>query len=620
MSTHNQVNHPVIDDDAALFTINPITRAIEYNSEDPLIIMADDTNSERLTFEIPKIVEGHDMTLCNAVQVHYVNIGVDETGEFYDIYPVTDLAVDPNNEDMLRFTWLVSRNATQLVGGVIFAVRFFCTDAEEDIEEFNEEFKGKILYEWSTAISKVIQIGESIRNTERLTEEVLSDVLAGWKEQLTVKDYEWVTDPNDPEADEKTFMKVTNLAGETFVSGNLKSVIPGPAPRISIGEVKTVDVDEPTPKVEVESYDDKNNPTLRFVLPEPDRDYVTDIKGNKMWFFSGTQAEYDALSDEQKASLFALLTDDQGNKVHMYKTLESSEPTITQLQFPILTYSAFESANDGGYKELVISGPENVVIINGIEIPFDGSFVVVKEMDGSSLDQGWQIKYLAGYNEDSSRVQLVTRAYYNPDKSYAGGTIPSRKIDGIVAYDACVIDTVNNEAFEYDFTNFSNWLAYTNRETYTVGDYIIDRNNNMYRLMNISAANKNVNLLLIRPNSAKDIYQHHILFESSSYTFDSYTVGYIKGCLTYISDRQINTFAELLQDVVDKHGAGTYIPINGIVAYTTPATDTHAHITFGMCNDSSMILTTVYGVNQLGITIPKNTEAFTTFTVKRTKF
>ena len=68
------MGHAIIDSDAR-FTINPITRAILNETSRKTILIQGDHNSERYTFEMPMYVEGHDMTLCNRVEVHYLNIG-----------------------------------------------------------------------------------------------------------------------------------------------------------------------------------------------------------------------------------------------------------------------------------------------------------------------------------------------------------------------------------------------------------------------------------------------------------------------------------------------------------------------------------------------------------------
>lgn len=60
--------HSVKDSDA-VFTIDPISREITTET-DNISLMQYDHNSEIFTFQIPKIVEGHDMSLCNGILCH----------------------------------------------------------------------------------------------------------------------------------------------------------------------------------------------------------------------------------------------------------------------------------------------------------------------------------------------------------------------------------------------------------------------------------------------------------------------------------------------------------------------------------------------------------------------
>lgn len=52
-------------------SINPVTRAIKNASSKKATLMQNDHNSERFTFELPRYIEGYDMSLCNETEVHY---------------------------------------------------------------------------------------------------------------------------------------------------------------------------------------------------------------------------------------------------------------------------------------------------------------------------------------------------------------------------------------------------------------------------------------------------------------------------------------------------------------------------------------------------------------------
>ncbi len=68
-------NHNIADSDTR-FIIDPITRIIRNQASKKTTLMQNDHNSERFTFELPRYVEGHDMSLCNAVEIHYSEIRI----------------------------------------------------------------------------------------------------------------------------------------------------------------------------------------------------------------------------------------------------------------------------------------------------------------------------------------------------------------------------------------------------------------------------------------------------------------------------------------------------------------------------------------------------------------
>jgi hypothetical protein len=157
-------NHGVSDFDAR-FVINPITRQIRNESKGKITLIQNDHNSERFSFELPRLVEGHDMSLCNKVEVHYLNVS--QNKEQRDgVYTVDDLRVDG---DKVVCSWLISNNATMLVGSLNFLLRFSCV---------NED--GVITYAWHTAIHTGIVVSDGINGGEMLETEYL-DIIEQWK-------------------------------------------------------------------------------------------------------------------------------------------------------------------------------------------------------------------------------------------------------------------------------------------------------------------------------------------------------------------------------------------------------------------------------------------------------
>lgn len=150
--------HSIYDTDNH-FTINPTTRAITTNSTKTLL-MQYDHNSERFTFEIPRYIEGHDMSLCNQIEIHYDNISKNKKECNSDYYTVTDMQISPDSEDVVVFSWLITRASTQIVGKLNFSVTFSCIseDAETD-------------YVWSTADYVGVKIEDKSYATEHLLNE-----------------------------------------------------------------------------------------------------------------------------------------------------------------------------------------------------------------------------------------------------------------------------------------------------------------------------------------------------------------------------------------------------------------------------------------------------------------
>lgn len=68
-------SHSIYDTDKH-FLIDPSTRSITALS-DKLTLIQYDHNCERYTFEIPRIIEGHDMSDCDSVEIHFDNISKD---------------------------------------------------------------------------------------------------------------------------------------------------------------------------------------------------------------------------------------------------------------------------------------------------------------------------------------------------------------------------------------------------------------------------------------------------------------------------------------------------------------------------------------------------------------
>ena len=232
--------HSVYDNDKH-FSIDPVTREIQ-NESGKFVLIQHDHNSERFTFEIPKEVDGHDMSLCNVVQVHYLNIEASKDGLTYEgLYECDDLQLSPDSEDVVICSWLLSRNATQYAGSLNFVVYFACVTDDGTVE-----------YEWSTDIHSGVTIGEGIRNSEVIVAEY-ADILEKWRQELILAN---VVETYTPEQ----FTELFGVVTKDYVDNKIQDVTVILPAASWMDNTQTVDVEAVTADNTV------------FVSPAPDAD------------------------------------------------------------------------------------------------------------------------------------------------------------------------------------------------------------------------------------------------------------------------------------------------------------------------------------------------------------
>ena len=154
------------------FEINGSSRFIKETSETKLVVVQGDHKSEVLTFKMPRYIDGHDMTLCNKIRIHYINIDTRTNNKSADVYEVTDLTLCEECEDVLTFTWTIEAPATKYSGTLSFLVKFECTEGEN------------VLYQWNTAKYVSVNVLDGIDNSEEFVEKY-SNVLEEWYNELT---------------------------------------------------------------------------------------------------------------------------------------------------------------------------------------------------------------------------------------------------------------------------------------------------------------------------------------------------------------------------------------------------------------------------------------------------
>lgn len=190
------------------FTVDPITRTIKNNSTKATLVQYDH-NSEIFTFEVPRYVDGHDMSLCNRVEIHYVNTDSTNRLEQLGVYEVEDFAVSEDDENMIVWSWTISGNATKFVGTLSFAFRFACLTDEE------------IDYAWSTTPFSGITVSKGLYNGEEVIEEYI-DILEQWSHMVgvSIEDVKQTSASSEPNGANVITLILSNGVRRSFIVRN----------------------------------------------------------------------------------------------------------------------------------------------------------------------------------------------------------------------------------------------------------------------------------------------------------------------------------------------------------------------------------------------------------------
>ena len=166
-----------IKDTETHFKINPATRAITNESASNNTIVQYDHESERFTFDMPRYVDGHDMSEVTEVRIHYCNLGSGKSTftappKTNGVYIPDDVAISGDDVNMITFSWLLSSATTQHNGFLHFSIQFVCLDGDT------------VEYAWNTSVYKDIVVAESINNAEEVLADT-HDVLTAYKNEIT---------------------------------------------------------------------------------------------------------------------------------------------------------------------------------------------------------------------------------------------------------------------------------------------------------------------------------------------------------------------------------------------------------------------------------------------------
>lgn len=149
-------DHRIVDTDMQ-FVIDPYTKTIRDLNSSVKMIAQYDHNSERCTFYLDRFIEGHDMLLCTRIEVHFTNTNKKTKEQNASYCPIGDIHVNPDKDDQVVCSWLISRASTQYIGPLKFYLHFAC-----------EEDDGSISYEWNTLPYSRLSVSDGLDNREEI--------------------------------------------------------------------------------------------------------------------------------------------------------------------------------------------------------------------------------------------------------------------------------------------------------------------------------------------------------------------------------------------------------------------------------------------------------------------
>jgi hypothetical protein len=139
-----------ITDNGTRLVIDPITRTIapKYRNQKAVYVAKGDHNSTLITFEIPRYVDGNDMSdKENVIQIHYVNMDAEDEKNisrgFFDAINVKVEQDETTGNEIVSFAWLIPNTATRYAGVVSIGITF---ERFGNIDNNVEE-----VYSWSTS-------------------------------------------------------------------------------------------------------------------------------------------------------------------------------------------------------------------------------------------------------------------------------------------------------------------------------------------------------------------------------------------------------------------------------------------------------------------------------------
>ena len=177
MSRADELLDAVSDEGIALYTADPTTEAhivvdrnrfITVPEELKRIAVQFDNNMETVTFDCPRYWDGIDMSKMK-VYINYLT-----KSNVRGMYWAEKVTVDPQDDTIMHFDWLITRNVTLVKGPISFLVCI--RDVDEEGNESNH---------WNSELNQEMYVSEGLECEESILEQY-PDIIT---ELLTRMDY-----------------------------------------------------------------------------------------------------------------------------------------------------------------------------------------------------------------------------------------------------------------------------------------------------------------------------------------------------------------------------------------------------------------------------------------------
>ena len=163
MSRADELLDAVSNEGIALYTANPTTEAhiivdsnrfITVPEELKRIAVQFDNNMETVTFDCPRYWDGIDMSKMK-VYINYLT-----NSNVRGMYWADKVTVDPQDDTIMHFDWLITRNVTLVKGPISFLVCI--RDVDEEGNESNH---------WNSELNQEMYVSEGLECEESILEQ-----------------------------------------------------------------------------------------------------------------------------------------------------------------------------------------------------------------------------------------------------------------------------------------------------------------------------------------------------------------------------------------------------------------------------------------------------------------